>query len=412
MIIDRRTYFTFPSAWLLAVGLPLLTALFIASCETVPEDFPSKMLERGEFYIAQIESGEIQAASGEVIVSPRIRGRLKILHLWPEGAQVEVGDLLLQFDPAEFEVGMIEREGQLEQAVADYEKAKAQREQRLADIKRRIQQQEAQFRLSELSLQRAELCSPIEKEQAKIQLEKAKRALIEARADSTAQEVINRVDLFNHQRNINRRKQRYEEARDDYERTSVYAEKPGIVVYRKIWKPGTDEDSKVAVGDEVWGGRALMDIPDLSKMQVLCLIGEMDIKRMEVGQKVFIRLEAFPGPVFHGSVFSLAPMATPQPGAPDIRVFEMVINIEEQDARLKPGMSAEVEVVVGSVADALSIPLDAIFARDGKTIVYRLDGRSFDPVEVELGKRNATAAVVLSGLEEGDSIALKDPTQK
>ena len=236
--------------------------------------------------------------------------------------------------------------------------------------------------------------------------------MIEARADSTAQEVINRVDLFNHQRNINRRKQRYEEARDDYERTSVYAEKPGIVVYRKIWKPGTDEDSKVAVGDEVWGGRALMDIPDLSKMQVLCLIGEMDIKRMEVGQKVFIRLEAFPGPVFHGSVFSLAPMATPQPGAPDIRVFEMVINIEEQDARLKPGMSAEVEVVVGSVADALSIPLDAIFARDGKTIVYRLDGRSFDPVEVELGKRNATAAVVLSGLEEGDSIALKDPTQK
>jgi len=49
---------------------------------------------------------------------------------------------------------------------------------------------------------------------------------------------------------------------------------------------------------------------------------------------------------------------------------------------------------------------------DGKTVVYRLDGRSFDPVEVELGKRNATATVILSGLEEGDSIALKDPTQQ
>lgn len=412
MTIDRRTSLTPRRAWLLAVGFPLLTALLVASCETVPEDFPTRVLERGDFYIAQIESGEIQAASGEVVVSPRIRGRLKILHLWPEGAQVEVGDLLLQFDPTEFEVGMIEREGQLEQAVADYEKAKAQREQRFSDIKRRIQQQEAQFRLSELGLQRAELSSPIEKEQAKIRLQKASRALIEARADSTAQEVINRVDLFNHQRNINRRKQRFEEARDDYERTSVYAEKPGIVVYRKIWKPGTDEESKVAVGDEVWGGRALLDIPDLSKMQVLCLIGEMDIKRMEVGQKVFIRLEAFHGPVFHGSVFSLAPMATPQPGAPDIRVFEMVINIEEQDARLKPGMSAEVEVVIGTVDDALSVPLDAVFERDGKTVIYRLDGRSFDQVEVELGKRNATAVVILSGLEEGDSIALKDPTQK
>ena len=83
-----------------------------------------------------------------------------------------------------------------------------------------------------------------------------------------------------------------------------------------------------------------MDLPDLSKMQVRCLVGEMDIKRMRLGQEVSIRLEAFAGPVFHGKISNLAPMATPQPEAREIRVFEMFIDIDEQDERLKPGMSA------------------------------------------------------------------------
>jgi len=410
MKTDRRTFFISRNPWLLAVAFPLCVALLF-SCETVPEDFPTQTLERGDFFITQIESGEIRAAGGDVIISPRIRGRLKIVYLFPEGENVQVGDLVLQFDPAEFEQEMLDDEGQLEQAMADYEKAKAQREQTLADLKRNIEQREAEFQLAKIALQRAELSSEIEREEARIRMEKAERSLVEAREDSTAQEVVNRVDLFNQRRRITHRQEHYDRSKSDFERTSIYANSPGIVVYRKIWKPGTDEESKVAVGDQVWGGRALLDIPDLSQMQVLCLIGEMDLKLMEVDQPVFIRLEAFPGPVFHGKVASLAPMATPQPGAPDIRVFEMITDIEEQDERLKPGMSAEVEVVIGTVSDALSIPLDAVFTRDGQQVVYRLDGRSVDPVEVELGRQNATSVVVLSGLEDGDVIALKDPSQ-
>ena len=154
-----------------------------------------------------------------------------------------------------------------------------------------------------------------------------------------------------------------------------------------------------------------MDIPDLSQMQVLCLIGEVDLKRMHLGQKAFIRLDAFPGPVFHGEMVKLAPLTTPQPGAPDIRVFEMLAAIAEKDERLKPGMSAEVEIVLEAIADVLSIPLDAVFAQDGKHVVYRQQGRSFQPVEIALGKRSFTSVIVESGLEENDIIALTNPTQ-
>ena len=389
----------------------LFCALLFCACQTAPPDLPTAQVTRSEFLITHYESGEIKAASGEVVSSPRIGGRLKIIHLWPEGEKVDIGDLILQFDPAEFEREMLDREGRLEQATSDFQKARAQRGQQLANIKRKIQQQEAQRDLSLLNRQRQEFASKIEREQGKINLEKATRSLEEARQESIAQEVINRVDLRKHELSISRNKERYDSAHRDYVRTSVYAVKPGIVVYRKIWKPGTDQESKVAVGDQVWGGRALLEIPDMSKMQVRCLIGEMDIERVRIGQRASIRLEAFPGPVFGGITSELATMASPQPGAPDIQVFELIIDIDEQDDRLKPGMSAEVEIVLEAIPDVLSIPLTALFDREQGFAVFRLEDGDYEEVAVELGEKNATAAIVTAGLAEGDIIALKDPTE-
>ena len=385
-------------------------ALVLGACQGASPDVPTAEVVRGDFAVTHFEAGEVAAASGEVVMSPRIGGRLKIIHLWPEGEQVDVGDLILQFDPADFEREMLDREGRLEQAQSDFAKAKAWHGQRLADIKRTIQQRRADLQLAAINQERQQFASIIDQEQGRINLAKARRAMAEAHQESVAQEVVNRVDFRKHELSISRRQERYEKARRDYERTSVYAAKPGIVVYRKIWKPGTDEEGKVAIGDQVWGGRALLEIPDMSKMQVLCLIGEMDIERMRVGQRAFIRLEAFPGPVFNGVVADIAPMASPQPGAPDIHVFELVIDIDEQDARLKPGMSAEVEIVVQSLPDVLSVPLNAVFVRADRWVAYRLQGDEFAEVAVELAAQNATAAVVASGLTEGDIVALKDPT--
>ena len=387
-------------------------ALLLCACQGAPPDLPTAEVVRGDFAVTHFEGGEVRAASGEVVASPRIGGRLKIVHLWPEGEQVDVGDLILQFDPAEFEQEMLDREGQFEEAHSDFAKAKAERGQRLADIKRNIQQRQAELKLAALNQERQEFASIIDQEQGRIKLQKARRAVAEARQESTAQEVVNRVDFRKHELNIARRQERYQRARRDYERTSIRAEKPGIVVYRKIWKPGTDEDGKVAVGDQVWGGRALLDIPDLNKMQVLCLIGEMDIERMHVGQRAYIRLEAFPGPVFNGVVSGLAPMASPQPGAPDIQVFELVIDIDEQDERLKPGMSAEVEIVLETIPEALSVPLNALFEREDGLVAFRLANGKFAEVPVVIGHKNATAAVVASGLAAGDVVALQDPNTR
>jgi multidrug efflux pump subunit AcrA (membrane-fusion protein) len=390
----------------LAAGL-LLAGL--GGCGSARTETATVTLKKAPFPVTQVEGGEIRASSGEQISSPRIGGRLKIVYLYPEGQQVDIGQLVLAFDPAEFEREMLDREGRLEQARAEMVRAQAEMAQTTADVKRQIEQRQAAYELARLNAERAKFGSPVDLRKAEIETEKAFRALAQARSDSEAQEVVKRVDQSKYQFEIDEQDRRYTRAKREYESTSIFAVRPGIVVYRRIWKPGTDSESKVAVGDQVHGGQALMDIPDLSAMQVLCLVGEVDLKRMEVGQPATVRMEAFPGPVWHGKVARLAPMATPQPGAPSVHVFEVVIDIDERDDRLKPGMSAEVEVTVQTLPEALSVPLAAVFPAPRGHVVYRRDGSGFRAVPVVLGHRNLTDAVVDSGLTEGDVIALHNP---
>jgi Cu(I)/Ag(I) efflux system membrane fusion protein len=161
-------------------------------------------------------------------------------------------------------------------------------------------------------------------------------------------------------------------------------------------------------GDVVWGGTSLLSLPELEAMQVTSQVGEMDVHLVQVGQAAEIRLEAFPGPVFHGIVTDIAPMANELEDAPSVSVFEMVIDVEEQDKRLAPGMSASVKIIVESQADVLLLPLVAVFQRGERHVVYRRDPTGFETVEVEIGNDNGLEVLVLSGLQEGDEVSLTD----
>ena len=102
-------------------------------------------------------------------------------------------------------------------------------------------------------------------------------------------------------------------------------------------------------------------------------------------------------------------MASEMEEAPNIHIFEVVIDIDERDDRLYPGMSAAVEIIVESFPDALFIPLSAVRLAEGGAVVYRARGSSSDPVEVTLGKRNNVSVLVESGLEECDRVIERAP---
>ena len=397
---------------LCALGLLVVVALTAARGFMTGSsgDLTSTVLvERRELRVSHFEAGEIRAARAEQVTAPRVRGELKIVHLWPEGERVEVGGLILQFDRAETAKRVKDEAGSLERVQADLDKAIAEQERRYTDLAIQVEQRQASLELARIQVQKAEYASPVEQEQRQIRLEQAERALTEAGKNLKARQIVDRVERANLELRITHRQRRYDKAKSDYDRLSVHTTRPGIVVYEKIRKRGSGQRGKVTEGDVVWGGIALLSLPDLSTMQAYSQVGEMDVEKVEVGQQALVRLEAYPGPVFRGHISSIAPMAREHEDAPNVQIFEMTVEIHDQDDRLYPGMSASVEIIIGSLSDVLVVPLSAVARREGQALVYRWEDGKLKPIEVILGRDNGIDVVVESGLEEGERISLAGP---
>ena len=370
---------------------------------------PTATVTRGEFRRTHVEAGKLRAARDEKVVSPRVRGDLKIVHLWPDGAKVEPGDLILQFDRTWHAQEVKDEAGQLEQAHADLTKFEAQQKRERADLTMQVAQREAALELSRISLDKSVYGSAIEREEARIGVGQAERALKDARANLEAQEIVERVERSRMEIHIAHRQQDYDRAVSDYDRLSVRATRPGLVVHEVIRKRGAERRGKVMEGDVVWSGMSLVALPELDSMQVVSQVGEMDVHTVAAGLPALIRLEALPGPIFHGVVREVAPMAAEKEGAPNVQVFEMIIDISEKDDRLFPGMSASVEVILEARSEVLTLPLDAVHSRGERTIVWRRGSNGFEDVDVAVGEGNGLRIVIEEGLEEGDVVALRDP---
>ena len=196
-------------------------------------------------------------------------------------------------------------------------------------------------------------------------------------------------------------------ARQQLARTEVRADVPGIVVYKDVFF--ASEQRKPQVGDQVWANQPLLILPDISKMVVETKIRETDIHKVEKNQRVSIRVEAYPDLRLTGAVTLVGTLAQEEKERRGTKFFGVTIQIKESEPRLRPGMTARVEIQVEERAEALYVPLEAVFERDGRSFCYLASGRRLEPREVWLGPSNQDFVVVEKGLRKGDRVCLREP---
>jgi len=114
-----------------------------------------------------------------------------------------------------------------------------------------------------------------------------------------------------------------------------------------------------------------------------------------------------PGETFQGVVTKKSTLARRKDPSSKINVFDVEIAIQNETEQLKPGMSASARIVIDRVPNTISIPLEAVFEKEGQTVVY-LENKKQKKVEV--GRRNDMSIEILSGLEGSETICLVDPT--
>lgn len=190
----------------------------------------------------------------------------------------------------------------------------------------------------------------------------------------------------------------------------MVAERAGLVVYGGSGPRYWDEEP-IKEGTTVREKQAIITIPDMSKMAVKVNIHESDIKRIAVGQSATIRVEAFADRVLRGEIVKVGvlPDSENRWMNPDLKVYETTISIHGTYEWLKPGLSAEAEVLIKRLPEALYIPIQSVVPQGGKQVCFVVDGGTVTPREIETGEITVEYITVTKGLVAGERVLIRPP---
>ena len=230
-----------------------------------------------------------------------------------------------------------------------------------------------------------------------------------------AQTMQKRSALLRADSALKQKKALLDKVTNDLEHAVIKAPVDGIVLYGDASQMRWGMQFKVAVGEKVNPHYTLLTIPDLSAFKVKLGVNEAEVNKVKAGQSVLIRPEALPDAIFKGTIKSVGSVPSPREdwtSDPSRSKFEVEIEVEGVDPRLKPGMKGRVDIGVDEVKGAVHVPLDAVFEKDGKTFCYVVGATKPEERKVKVGRSSADFAEILEGLGEGEKVALYDPTKK
>ncbi len=298
-----------------------LAVLLMAACTETEETRPFQVVS------AQQKTLSISAEAAGVIepvtmVEVKSKASGEILSIPVEsGDDVEQGDLLVQVEQKD-------ARQTLAQAQADLEVAQA-----------RLKIANSQLTRAN-TMRESEIISDQDYEQAELEHANAKAQLVRAEAS-------------------------LEIARERMSETTIRAPISGTIIQRLV-EPGQVISSATQV---VGGGTVLMNMADLSEVQVRTLVDETDIGRVTPDLQAEITVEAYPERTFDGRVLKIEPLATV---TQNVTMFPVIIRIDNREGLLKPGMSAEVTVQVARAVNAVTVPTQAVHPTEDALEVAQL----------------------------------------
>jgi RND family efflux transporter MFP subunit len=375
---------------------------------------PTALVQRGEFIEVVQVRGHVKAERSVLLKAPSVAGDIQIIKLARTGTAVKKGDVVAQFDTSKLLDTLNTRRSDVKQADAEIgqERAKA----RLLEEQDRTDLLKARYDVerAKLDVSQQEILSPIDGAEKKLALADAEQKLREV-------ESRQKSDQASSQATINGKVQARTKALADVQRAeadiasmTLRAPVDGAVTLFPNWRAGgffSDNPPEWRPGDRAWNGAAIAELPDFSTLQVSTRIDEVDRGRIQLGQTATIRVDAVPDREFQAHIAQISALAkTDFSTWPPPRNFDVTLQLDTKDPRLRPGMSGSGRIAVNRIPGSILIPAAAVFSQAGTTVVYILSGSKFVPRPVVVGRRNEEQLAITAGLAAGEKVALKDPT--
>ncbi len=363
------------------------------------------VIQRGEFQASLTETGELQAVVAKHIVmpflGPKYPYRNKITGIMEHGAEVEVGDSIFSLDPSNVMKFLVEQENNLEIEKATLNKLLVENSNKAKELASRIKQQEASYNMEKLELEKSQFDSESNK---RIQDLEFKKAEISLNKTLKSVEYNDKIAIYGRQiQKIKVRQLENEIDNANYALSRLILRSPNNGILQIEYNRSTRQLFKI--GDESYPNRSLASIPDLSRMKVTSTVNEVDIGKIKMGQRVIIRLDAFPDLEFNGEIVAIGKLSHEKERESNIKVFDVEVLIDENDNEvLKPGMTVSCEIIYSKFEDVLFVPNDCIMRVNGQYFMHLNKRGNIIKTPVELGPRNNTFTVIYGDFTEGQPV--------
>lgn len=373
---------------------------------------PTFEVKLGEFLDVLEFRGELKAMRSVTIVAPPNAGDLQILKIVADGSTVQVGDIVVQFDTSKTQQTLAENKSVLKSAQKEIDQVRAQN--RLTEEADTTAVMKAQYNLqvAKLDASKGEIVSKIEGEEAKLKVTDAEQALREA-------ETKLKSDRAQDEATVEDKRQASKKAAYDAHRAeqalaamTLKAPSSGAISLVPVWHNGGTAPFKA--GERAWPSAPMAELPDASSIQVSARVDETERGRLALAQPVTIQIDAIGDRPFTGHVQRIGKIATPDfsGGWPFPRNFDLELSIDQADQRLRPGITAQVAVILQRIPNSITIPAQASFLKSGQTVAYVWNKSRFEERAIQVERRSRDRLLISRGLRLGDVVALKDPTVK
>ncbi len=362
-------------------------------------------------FVREVEArGSLKAVKATPILVPPESGRQqKVAFLAKDGAFVKAGENVVEFDPYDAEREAADGQSDLDAARARIDKAGAEGQKNEAalvldrDVAKEQLDRAETFKLTDESLySRHQIIeSALDRDLFEAKASVAQRKLAASGKLSSAERALGEIDAGKAQLKV-------KIAEKGLRSLKIQAPHDGLLMLERNWR-----GEMPSVGDTLWPGQKVAEVPDLAKLEARVFVLEADGAGLKVGQKARFVVEGRPGETYEASVSRVEPLAKTRDWQSPVKYFETALSLARAEAGdLKPGQKVRAILRLDEVNQALAIPRGAVFEKDGKRVVYRRTGAGFAPVEVEAERQSISHLVVAKGLAAGDVIALRDPTLK
>lgn len=366
---------------------------------------PTAVARKGEFLVVVACRGELVAGRSVLVTAPLNVPNLQIVWMMTPGSPVKAGETILKFDASGATRQLKEKDAALQQSQAQLDEAVAQAKIAVEQAQRELSTLRTLAERARLEVSKAETLSALQAEERKIDYEVAQQkmqvqetAVELARKQNDSKIASIRAQVEKNQAEVAITKRRIEQM-------EVKSPSNGVVSYLMNYSQGWVNARPFRVGDNVWPGSSIAEIPDLATLQMKAKVEEIERGRIVKEQEVRIHLDPFPEKPFPGMLESISALTEQNFEWPPSRNFRAYANFKDVDPRLRPAMNGRLDIIVDRIKDAISVPAKAVFARDGKPVVLVPGPKGLKPVRVEVIARNPDE-VAITGVAADTRVAL------